>query len=332
MIQTPNKVQLDFFEKIKQRIPENESFPERIAEVLGLSADSTYRRIRGVTSLTLEEMVTLCNHFKVSFDLGAANVGETGLVTFHYRTISDNESRMLEYLQDLNRHLKYISQFKNKLVIYAAEDVPVFHHFKFAKLTAFKVFYWKKSLLDEELLSNAVFEFGKVDAELIKIARENYELYSRIPTIEIWTEATLDSTVKQLEYYYDSGIITREQARVICGEVLEMLANIEEMAVKSRKDKDGYGEYKMYYSDVMIGTNAVLARLEDTITAFLSFDGFNNLTTTDAELCKEVNKWMEILIKKSSLVSGINEKQRIMIFKKIKNKAEMLMNHILQSE
>lgn len=331
MTVTPNpiQIQLDFIEKIRLRIPEHESIVQQFANVLEISSNSAYRRIRGDTSLTLEEIIKLCNHYKVSFDFGK-NTNDVGLVTFHYRTISDHEGRMFDYLKDLNRHLIQISQVKNKLIIYAAEDVPVFHHFKFPKLTAFKIFYWKKSLLDEKLLSDELFDFEKVDKELIDIARENYALYAAIPTIEIWTEATLDSTVKQLEYYYDTGIVTAIQARLICEEILEMLSNIEQMAVKAQKSQLEEENFKMYYSDVMIGTNAVLAHLDGSTTAFLSFDGFNNLTTTDAELCREVNSWMEILIKKSSLISGINEKQRLMIFKKIKNKADKLMNHIIQ--
>ena len=331
MSHNPSQIQLEFIEKIKATLPANISFVDSISEVLSISTDSAYRRIRGVTSLTLEDITKLCNHFNVSFDLGNSQ-NEKGMVTFHYRTISDREERMEEYLIDLQNHLKHIYSFKEKLIIYAAEDVPVFHHFKYDELTAFKIFYWKKSLLDEQMLSNVNFDFNKINKRLISIARETYELYTRIPSTEIWTDATLDSTVKQLDYYFESGIVNKEQAHIICTQILQLMDHIEQMAVSSAKNKSDEGNFKMYYSDVMIGTNAVQVILDGKNSTFLSFNTFNNLTTTNTQLSAEVEAWMKNLVKKSSLISGVNEKQRLQIFKKIKLKAEAMLKRIEAKE
>jgi hypothetical protein len=331
MVHNPSQIQIDFIEKIKATLSSKISFVHTLSEVLGMSNDSAYRRMRGVTSLTLDDITRLCNHFNVSFDLGNSKV-EKGLVTFNYRTISDKEERMEEYLTDLLNHLKHISSFKDKLIIYAAEDVPLFHHFKYEELTAFKIFYWRKTLLHEQLLSNVNFDFNKIDKKLISIARETYELYTRLPSKEIWTDATLDSTVKQLDYYFESGIVNKNQALVICKQILQVIDNIEQMAVSSTKNYLHEGNFHMYYSDVMIGTNAVQAILDSKNTTFLSFNTFNNLTTTNTMLGTEVDAWMKNLIKKSSLISGVNEKQRLQIFKKIKMKAENLLKKIENSE
>ncbi len=322
-----SQVQLEFFEKIKATAGPGVSLVDIISEVLSISSDSAYRRLRGVTTLTLEDITRLCNHFNVSFDLGNSQ-HEKGVVTFHYRTISDKEERMAEYLTDLQNHLRQISGYKNKLIIYAAEDVPVFHHFKYEELTAFKIFYWRKSVLDEKLLSNVNFDFKKIDKKLIDIARETYALYTHIPSVEIWTEATLDSTVKQLDYYYESGIVNKEQALIICRQILQVIGDVEQMAVNSTKNAGDEGNYKMYYSDVMIGTNAVQVVLDGKNTTFLSFNTFNNLSTTNAILGAEVNAWMKNLIRKASLISGVNEKQRLQIFKKIKLNAESVLRKI----
>lgn len=327
MQHNPNQVQLDFIAKISKALPPQLSLVDALSDVLNLSNDSAYRRIRGATSLTLEEIIKLCNHFGVSFDL--RNDGNAlGSVTFQYRTISDHENRMEDYLNDLHNHLKHISQFKDKLIIYAADDVPVFHHFKYDELTAFKIFYWRKTLLDEQMLSNVNFDFGMINKKLISIARETYELYTSIPSYEIWTEATLDSTVKQLEYYFESGVVNKEQGLIIAKQIIQLMEHIEQMAMKSTKDGVTSNNFQMYYSDVMVGTNAVQVFLDGNNTTFISFNTFNNLSTTNKVLSEEVDAWMKNLVKKSSIISGVNEKQRHQIFKKIKIKAESLLRKI----
>jgi hypothetical protein len=329
-MQNPNQIQLDFIEKIRGSMPPNLSLVDSLAEVLNLSIDSAYRRIRGATSLTLDEITKLCNYYKVSFDFGKPQ-GETGMVTFHYRTISDSKGKIFDYIGDLHNHLKKIITFKEREIIYAAEDVPVFHHFRYEHLTAFKIFYWEKSLLNEKMLSNAKFDFKKTNRELLFLARETYNLYVRIPTVEIWTEVTLDSTVKQIEYYYETGIITRDEALLIGNDVLQMMTHIEEMAVTSRKHHEYDENHQMYYSDVMVGTNAVEVNIDGNKMVFISFNTFNSLSTTNIYLTAEVDAWLRNLIKKSALVSGTNEKQRLQIFKKIRGKADAMMKRIEQS-
>ncbi len=57
-----------FFGHIKGLLPQHISFVDEIAEVLNISNDSAYRRIRGEKSITLEEIKKLCTTFKISLD------------------------------------------------------------------------------------------------------------------------------------------------------------------------------------------------------------------------------------------------------------------------
>ena len=57
------------FQKIREFIPEGQSMVETVGEVLQLSSDSAYRRIRGETPLVLDEVNKLCERFQLSLDL-----------------------------------------------------------------------------------------------------------------------------------------------------------------------------------------------------------------------------------------------------------------------
>ncbi|MDP5106899.1 MAG: hypothetical protein NWQ31_12100, partial [Polaribacter sp.] len=56
------------FDYIKFKIPENVSFIDEIADVLDISYDAAYRRIKGKTSLTLSESLQLSNRFNFNLN------------------------------------------------------------------------------------------------------------------------------------------------------------------------------------------------------------------------------------------------------------------------
>ena len=56
------------FQRIKQCISPHLSLAESIAEILNISNDSAYRRIRNVKKLELDEFYELCRHFNISAD------------------------------------------------------------------------------------------------------------------------------------------------------------------------------------------------------------------------------------------------------------------------
>ncbi len=57
-----------FFRHIKSLLPSHIALVDEIACVLNVSHDSAYRRIRGETHITLDEIKKLCERFKISLD------------------------------------------------------------------------------------------------------------------------------------------------------------------------------------------------------------------------------------------------------------------------
>ena len=57
-----------FFNHIKSKLPQHLSFVDEVAELLNISNDSAYRRIRGEKPIGLDEVQLLCNKYQVSLD------------------------------------------------------------------------------------------------------------------------------------------------------------------------------------------------------------------------------------------------------------------------
>jgi hypothetical protein len=52
-----------------------------------------------------------------------------------------------EYLTNMEQQLKAMNAFTNKKIIYHCKDIPIFQHFNFRELTAFKYFLWMKAII-----------------------------------------------------------------------------------------------------------------------------------------------------------------------------------------
>ena len=61
-------IQQSFFQHIKKVLPPHLSMVDEVAELLNISNDSAYRRIRSEKPITIDEMAKLAIHFKLSLD------------------------------------------------------------------------------------------------------------------------------------------------------------------------------------------------------------------------------------------------------------------------
>src|SRR5436190_2153669 len=127
-----NELQKQFFQQLKSRLPQHLSLPEEVAELLDISTDSAYRRIRGEKPIMLEEIQKLCNHFKLSLDQLLSIDTDT---TLFYGQWADYRNFNFEiYLANMLKHLQHINTFENKMMYYEAKDIPPFHHFQYPAL------------------------------------------------------------------------------------------------------------------------------------------------------------------------------------------------------
>ena len=126
-INEPLLIQNTFIHKLKEVIPPSVGLAEELADVLDVSIDSAYRRIRGETELTIEEIYKLTRKYTISIDDVFSNRRDT--VTFAYTKLTDSEENFAAYLNRLLGHLLTINKFENKKIYYVAEETPIFYSF-----------------------------------------------------------------------------------------------------------------------------------------------------------------------------------------------------------
>ncbi len=324
-ISNKNEKQLVFLKHIEDLIPPNNSLVNELSDILEVSIDSAYRRMRGETSLTIDEIIKLCNYFKISFD--SFTNSDLGSVTFHYHVITKNEKHLIDYLTSLRDAMININNAKEKQIIYAGKDIPVFHNYNYPELAAFKMFYWMKSIINVADLEGQKFDISKISDELKNLGIEIFDLYKQIPSIEIWTNNTIDSIIKQIEFYWESGMFnSTEDALAVCNALQQQMLDIQKQAECSNKEKNvSINNYSLFCSDIEITNNCVFINMGNTKAVYLGHLSYNTMSTTNKSYCEETEIWFNNLIKTATLISGVSEKHRYQFFKNNIKKIENLI-------
>lgn len=302
-----------FIKRLKELMPPNVGFAEELADILDVSIDSAYRRIRGETEISLNEIFRISKHYNFSIDeiFGYQN----STVTFNYTKLTDNAQNFLNYLNRLIDHLQTMNQFQNRKLFYVAEEVPIFYSFFSKKLTAFKLFYWQRSVLNVQAYQNQKFEWNLIPQTLIDAAHNSFQEYLKVPSSEVWTNETILTGLRQVNYYYDSGLITKEMALELLADYRAMAEMLNLNAANGRKNiSDSQETFFLYHSEIVLGTNCIYLIMGDAKYSYISFNTMNSLSTTNVEFCEETDHWVRNLEKKSTLISGVAEKQRYQFF------------------
>ena len=203
------------FQQVKEKLPSHLSLVDEISELLEISYDSAYRRIRGEKSISMGELRKVTLHFGLSVD-ALFNIKSDNVVFKHF-PILPPEIGVREWLKIILSVLKSIQHSSVNQIIYAAKDPPIFQYFQFPEIAAFKMFFWEKTLFKFPQHDNKKFAIIDYDEEIKTIGERILTASLKIPTIEIWNEDTFNITFKQIEHYWVSGLFEKkEDIRILC--------------------------------------------------------------------------------------------------------------------
>jgi hypothetical protein len=311
--------QMQFMELLRNSVPAYVKLAEELSQLLNISADSAYRRIRCETDLSITETVAICQHFNIALDK-ILPVGNDA-VTFRINRFDTHWNSFGNYLDRLADDLEYITRFENGQVFYAAEDLPVFYNFYFPLLARFKMAYWMKSIQNVPELQGVKIEDVEVPEAWRDKSRRIGELFMKLKSTDLWHDDTIKSVIRQISFYWEAGFFSsRETALAVVNELEQLIDMISKQAETGKKmvySKAQFvnTDYVLYCSDLMIGNNCVVLKAGDKVSTYLGYNTFNFMTTASDVFNKQAEDWMQNLISKSTLISQVGEKARNQFFK-----------------
>lgn len=327
-----SNIQSLFFEEIKSKLDNTTSLVEEVAELLSVSTDSAYRRLRNNTLLTFPEISILANHFNLSVDKFLNT--KQKMVSFSYQTLNEADFDFTDYLKSILADLKRIKSAKSPQIFYFAVDIPLPQLLFVPEMAAFKLFFWEKTILNFEKLSKSKFQFTFGNEEINKISREIRDLYISIPSIEIYSPDTIHTTLKQFRYYLDAGYFkSKEDALTLCDKFIQLIEHIKDQAAEGRKvnkkNSAIFGDYKLYFNEVLYSDTSILAETGTDKFSYLANNGLRRVVTNNEDFYNESRTTVDKLLKKASLLSGASEKERNIVFNRYIDSIQSFKNELL---
>lgn len=327
-------IQTGFLEQIRKALPGSISFAEELAEVLNVSRDSAYRRMRGETVLSLDEVKTLCDHYKVSLDELLSSPAER--VSFQLRALSLENFSLEKWLKSILGNLEMIGSYPEavKEIVYDAKDLPIFYYFQFPRLAAFKLYFWGRFFSQETKFISDSYHKDLVGRELIALGEKIWERYSSIASTEIIRHEMLTVTLNQIEYLHECGLFTdAEEAKLLCDDCSQLVSRLMGQAQsgvkKTTPDATAFGgKFNLYQNDLVHGDNTILFRMGEKRITYITSNTFNILMTTHPPFCQLTEDHITNLINKSIQISATGEKERSKFFHKIEEGIRLVRERI----
>ncbi|MFH4964905.1 hypothetical protein V8G69_07870 [Gaetbulibacter sp. M235] len=324
-------MQEQFIQYLKSKSQNNSSFVEEIADVLDIGYDAAYRRINSKTSLTLEEGVKLAKHYKISlnnlFEVGNQN----SILTELSPPIHDKKGLEMWLNQSLNNVLP-LTKLKSASIIYSAKDIPLFHTLKDSFLSRYKIYVWLKDV-DTSMTKNKVSfdDFIKsVPDSLLESAFKLGEVYKDINITEIWNNTTINGTLQQVLYYFESGALSKELALLICNDIEDVIHLIEKQAIQQclfgSKNK---AIYNLYINDIHTMSNTIMVKTPYQKVFFTPFTVISYFKIEHQPTCELMYEFFEKQMSISKLLVNAGEKDRSLFFNRMHQKINRLRNRII---
>lgn len=317
--------QVLFFQHIKSLLPPHVSMVDDIAEKLDISTDSAYRRIRGEKPISIDELQKLASHYKISLDQ-LLHIRSNSFI-FSGRLANASDHIFEKWLEETLSQVSYMNSFSRKHMYYLAKDIPIMQQFLVPELLAFKSFFWRKSILHYEELKGHKFSLKNIDPAHLDLGKKIAEVTCQIPSTDIWNIESINSTVRQIEFYREAGAFeTPDDLNKLYESVFTLIDHLEKQAEVGLKfqvgqsPKPNAGAYNLFNNELILGDNTVMAELDDTRITFLNHSVINYITTADENFNNHMNDAIQNIIRKSTHMSQVGEKERTRFFNRIRDK------------
>jgi hypothetical protein len=327
-----HSIQEVLFQLVKCRLDPSISFVHDLSELLGISYDSAYRRIRCEKELSLEELQKICLHYNVSVD--ALFNFKSNHVIFSSMAIGENGVDIEKWLLSLLAAIKKIHAAKEREIIYAAKDIPVFYYFEFPEIAAFKIYFWNKALIPASGYENRKLTLEAPEG-LYEVGRQLLSNYTKIPTIEIWSEETISSVLRQIEFcYFSSFFNTIDDVFRLCDVLDAWLDHVQTQAelgfqfIRGRTPEGIENNYKLFHNEVLVTDNTILVKTDGQKTSYNTYNVINQLITNNPVFCDQIENSLRNLMRKSTMISGTSAKERYRFFNILHEKVNTLRSRI----
>lgn len=268
--------QVAFFELV-QRVYKNEmTLADWMSKHFDYSRASAYRRIRGETPITGEEMNFFFFYVREFGELYVNNIpGHTNILMEVAKYKDENDVR--QTFLKLIELFEWMIQHPECKLRYTARDVMFFQFLNDPDLLWYKLEFWNLT------------SFSKVlNFETIKLGKRVFDLYTKVHSEEIWSADAYKAQWLQIKDQVKQGMITEEMGRKLYDALMKNLNDWHHWVVKG--EKTGGGKIKVVARNYVTMNNCGILTSEQASVFMGAVDNARFYSTNNEELIKQLKE------------------------------------------
>ena len=286
--------QTRYFTDLTRRFDTKQAMIAWVADELNLSRDAIYRRVRGDSQLTANELSILAGGFDQPMPDG------DHAIPFRYNRSERSIRRPEDYIEQLEVHLATVRQLSAPELFIANPGIPIFYEMLYPRLLSLKLFVYGNTCWDFAGWRELPFSAGLIDPKLLQRAREIAAVSLQLPGYDLWSMGMLNTTLDQIEYLHVAGRFAEDrEAIILLDELQAMVDHMKEMARTGRKflpgktPTDTDAKFQPVHNELAHNDNAILVQSAQRSTLFVTFITPNFLQTEDEKTCRMIRAWFD---------------------------------------
>jgi plasmid maintenance system antidote protein VapI len=311
------------FDQIRMMLPTSRSLNEAIADVLDISYDAAHRRTSGKSKLSLEEALKLSAYYGLSLDALQENKVQSVIAVKKTMTISSLDD-LEEYFKNSVETIQSIIAAGEAHMYYSAKDIPLFHFMDGGLLCRFKIYVWLRLLTTQ--YEQQSFEKFYLPMGILKVIDSLGTLYKQITKTEIWDATTFNSSLKQIQFYVEAGLLKPETANELCDELRTLLETTNSSIASTTN------ELQLYHNEFLLMNNTVFIKSSSHTGLIIPFTFLSYVLATDVDTCQQAEDYLTKQLSLSRLMNTAGERSRNIFFGKIQRKIDSLKQLINAQE
>ncbi len=318
-----NSIHRELIDIIKQKTPQEINSVDLLINILPMSKEAAYRRLRGEIPFSLEEAVKITH--KLNFSLDNIIFSNTrDFSKFSVSVSAHNPSPLRDYVSVIQKIKNAYIRFESdeEAVYYNASNVlPNSFFLKYEQLTKFRIF----KMMFQQMVGSYQQTFSEFELpeDVMVIQKECLYESEKIKTNFIWDEHTFGSFVKNISYIKKLNLIDDFSLKLIKEELNSMMNEIEQASISGKFKSSGQDVY-MYISPIIFDTSYSYLKGEKYQICSVGLYDLNYISSLEPDACAHCQRWIESLIRHSILVSRSGEMQRKAYFQKQKEYIDLL--------
>ncbi|WP_435264239.1 hypothetical protein [Tenacibaculum sp. nBUS_03] len=290
------------FNIIRKKLPPNVLFTEEIADVLDISYDASYRRIKGKTSLALEEALILAKHFKVSLNELYGLQSENSLF-IDKKSYDNTIDGLVQFYKEYSYHTESFTKSQETSIIYSAKDIPLYH-FKTDNL------YWKfriyvhLNFLYSDADNKIEFKNFKPCTSIFEKVNKFRSNFLKANITDIWEDTTINSSLYQIFYFFKIKLIEKEEALLLCDEITCMIQEIEKSATQGFLNPNKEKKFNLYYSKLLNLNHTIFFKTKGRKSVLIPYSSLSHMKIENESISNEIDIHLKKQMQFAKKISG----------------------------